>query len=424
MRVLVIGSGAREHALAWAIHHSPKISALYCAPGNGGTAEIAENISLDIMDFAKCAGWAAEHAIDLTVIGPDNPLGEGIVDVFQQHGLRVFGPTKAAARIESSKSWAKDLMQRYGIPTARAATFDDLDAARRYLASGECSYPLVIKADGLAAGKGVSIVSSRQEAEATLTAFMAERRLGNAGKRVLLEEYLEGPEVSFFALSDGQTMLPLMPACDYKRALDGDQGPNTGGMGAYSPPGFVDEAQTQQIIQTILQPTITALAKEGCPFIGILYAGLILTRDGPKVLEFNARLGDPETQVVLPRLQSDLLDLLLAACEQRLAGMSIAWQPQVASGVVLASNGYPESYQTGFPISGLDQLPPDILAFHAGTRLTEDGHYVTSGGRVLTLVALGENIPSARARVYQEIDRVQFQGSRYRHDIAAREERR
>lgn len=423
MRVLVIGSGAREHALAWAIHRSPKISALYCAPGNGGTAAIAQNIPLDIMDFAECAGWAAEHAIDLTVIGPDNPLGEGIVDVFQQRGLRVFGPTKAAARIESSKSWAKDLMQRYGIPTARAATFDDLDAARRYLTSDECSYPLVIKADGLAAGKGVSIVSTRQEAEETLTAFMGERRLGDAGNRVLLEEYLEGPEVSFFALSDGQTMLPLMPACDYKRALDGDEGPNTGGMGAYAPPGFVDETRTQQIIQTILQPTITALAKEGCPFIGVLYAGLMLTHDGPKVLEFNARLGDPETQVVLPCLQSDLLELLLAACEQRLAGMSIGWRPEAASGVVLASSGYPESYQTGFPISGLDQLPPDILAFHAGTRLTEDGQYVTSGGRVLTLVALGQNISSARARVYQEIDRVQFQGSRYRHDIAAREER-
>lgn len=423
MRVLVIGSGAREHALAWAIQRSPVVSALYCAPGNGGTASIAKNIPLDIMNFAECAGWAAEHRIDLTIIGPDNPLGEGIVDIFQQRGLRVFGPTKAAARIESSKSWAKDLMQRYGIPTARAAPFDDLDAARRYLASGDCSYPLVIKADGLAAGKGVSIVSTRQEAETTLTAFMAERRLGEAGNRVLLEEYLEGPEVSFFALSDGQTMLPLVSACDYKRALDGDQGPNTGGMGAYSPPGFVDQALTQQITQTILQPTIAALAREGCPFVGVLYGGLMLTKDGPKVLEFNARLGDPETQVVLPRLQSDLLELLLAASEQRLAGKSIDWRPEAACGIVLASAGYPDSYQTGFPISGLDLLPPDILAFHAGTRLTEPGQLVTSGGRVLTLVALGRDVASARARIYQEIDRVQFQGCRYRRDIAAREEK-
>ncbi len=424
MRVLVIGSGAREHALAWAIHRSPLASALYCAPGNGGTAAIAQNIALDIMNFAECAGWAAEQRIDLTIIGPDNPLGEGIVDVFQQRGLRVFGPTRAAARIESSKSWAKDLMQRYGIPTARAATFDDLAAARRYLASSECSYPLVIKADGLAAGKGVSIVSTRQEAETTLTAFMAEHRLGDAGNRVLLEEYLEGPEASFFALSDGQTMLPLAPACDYKRALDGDQGPNTGGMGAYSPPGFVDETLAQQITQTILQPTIAALAREGCPFTGVLYGGLMLTREGPKVLEFNARLGDPETQVVLPRLQSDLLDLLLAASEQRLAGMSIDWRPEATCGVVLASSGYPDSYPTGFPISGLDQLPPDILVFHAGTRLAEQGQLVTSGGRVLTLVALGRDVASARARVYQEIHRVQFQGCRYRRDIAAREERR
>ncbi len=424
MRVLVIGSGAREHALAWAIHRSPLASALYCAPGNGGTAAIAQNIALDIMNFAECAGWAAEQRIDLTIIGPDNPLGEGIVDVFQQRGLRVFGPTRAAARIESSKSWAKDLMQRYGIPTARAATFDDLAAARRYLASSECSYPLVIKADGLAAGKGVSIVSTRQEAETTLTAFMAEHRLGDAGNRVLLEEYLEGPEASFFALSDGQTMLPLAPACDYKRALDGDQGPNTGGMGAYSPPGFVDETLAQQITQTILQPTIAALAREGCPFTGVLYGGLMLTREGPKVLEFNARLGDPETQVVLPRLQSDLLDLLLAASEQRLAGMSIDWRPEATCGVVLASSGYPDSYPTGFPISGLDQLPPDILVFHAGTRLAEQGQIVTSGGRVLTLVALGRDVASARARIYQEIHRVQFQGCRYRRDIAAREERR
>ncbi len=424
MRVLVIGSGAREHTLAWAIHRSPQVSALYCAPGNGGTAAIAKNIPLDIMNFTECAGWAAEQRIDLTIIGPDNPLGEGIVDVFQQLGMRVFGPTRAAARIESSKSWAKDLMQRYGIPTARAATFDDLAAARRYLASSDCSYPLVIKADGLAAGKGVSIVSTRQEAETTLTAFMAEHRLGDAGNRVLLEEYLEGPEVSFFALSDGQTMLPLAPACDYKRALDGDQGPNTGGMGAYSPPGFVDETLAQQITQTILQPTIAALAREGCPFIGVLYGGLMLTRDGPKVLEFNARLGDPETQVVLPRLQSDLLDLLLAASEQRLAGMSINWRPEAACGVVLVSSGYPDSYPTGFPISGLDQLPPDILVFHAGTRLAEQGQLVTSGGRVLTLVALGRDVASARARVYQEIHRVQFQGCRYRRDIAAREERR
>ncbi len=422
MRVLIIGSGAREHALAWAVHRSPQLSALYVAPGNGGTAAIAQNIPLDIMNFAQCADWATEHAIDLTIIGPDDPLGQGIVDSFQQRGLRVFGPTKAAARIESSKSWAKALMRRYGIPTARAVIFDELDAARRYLTSGECAYPLVIKADGLAAGKGVSIVSTRQEAEETLTALMVERRLGAAGTRVLLEEYLEGPEVSCFALSDGQAMIPLVPACDYKRALDGDQGPNTGGMGAYSPPGFVNEALTQQITQTILQPAIAALAQEGCPFTGVLYAGLMVTRDGPKVLEFNARLGDPETQVILPRLQSDLLALFLAACEQRLDGLTATWRPEAACGVVLASSGYPEKYQTGFPISGLDQLPPDILAFHAGTRLREDGQLITSGGRVLTLVALGQTVASARARVYQEIDRVHFQGRRYRRDIAAREE--
>jgi len=421
MRVLIIGSGAREHALAWAVSRSPDISALYCAPGNGGTAAIAQNIPLPIMDFAQCAQWAAEQTIDLTIVGPDDPLGGGIIDVFQQRGLRVFGPTKAAARIESSKRWAKDLMRRYGIPTAQANSFDEIDAARRFLASNACTYPLVIKADGLAAGKGVSIVSTRQEAEQTLAAFMVEHRLGAAGNTVLLEEFLEGPEVSFFALSDGATMLPLVPACDYKRAFDGDQGPNTGGMGAYSPPGFVDAALGQQIIQTILQPTIAALAREGCPFVGVLYAGLMLTRDGPKVLEFNARLGDPETQVMLPRLESDLLALCLAASEQRLDGMRIDWRPEAACGVVLASAGYPDKYATGFPISGHDQLPPDLLAFHAGTRLNESNQPITSGGRVITLVALGHDMPAARARVYAEIDRIQFQGRRYRRDIAARE---
>ncbi|SRR5579883_1886102 len=422
MRVLIIGSGAREHALAWAISRSPQVSALYCAPGNGGTAAIAQNVPLHVMNFVQCADWAANHAIDLTIIGPDDPLGGGIVDVFQARGLRVFGPTKAAARIESSKSWAKDLMQRHGIPTAHARYFDTIEVARQFLASSECSYPLVIKADGLAAGKGVSIVSTAQEAEQTITEFMIERRLGEAGARILLEEYLEGREVSFFALSDGRTSLPLVPACDYKRAFDGDQGPNTGGMGAYSPPGSIDATLEQQIVETILQPAIAAMAQEGCPFVGVLYAGLMLTSAGPKVLEFNARLGDPETQVILPRLKSDLLALILAASEQRLAGQQIAWRSEAACGVVLASKGYPGEYQMGFPITGLDQLSPDILAFHAGTRLTESGQLVTAGGRVMTLVALGQNVAAARARVYAQVDRVQFQGRRYRQDIAAREE--
>ena len=423
MRVLIIGSGAREHALAWAVSRSPHLSDLYCAPGNGGTASIAHTISLDSMNFAQCADWAADQAIDLTVIGPDDPLGGGIVDVFQQRDLPVFGPTQAAARIESSKSWAKELMRRYGIPTARASSFDEIEDARRFLASSECSYPLVIKADGLAAGKGVSIVATAQEAEATIAAFMVERRLGKAGSRILCEEYLEGREVSFFALSDGTTMLPLVPACDYKRAFDGDQGPNTGGMGAYSPPGFLAAAREQQIVESILQPTIAAMAQEGCPFVGVLYAGLMFTSDGPKVLEFNARLGDPETQVILPRLESDLLALLLAASEQRLAGERIAWRSEAACGVVLASSGYPGAYETGFPISGLNELAPDILAFHAGTRLKEDGQLATAGGRVLTLVALDQNVAAARARVYEQIDRIRFQGRRYRRDIATHEER-
>ncbi|MGZ3673901.1 MAG: phosphoribosylamine--glycine ligase, partial [Ktedonobacterales bacterium] len=394
------------------------------APGNGGTATIAENIALDPMNFSACADWAERHSIDLTIVGPDDPLGGGIVDVFASRGLLAFGPTAAAARIESSKAWSKQLMLDAGVPTARAERFTDHAAASRYLdqyTESGGSYPLVVKASGLAAGKGVVIAENAAEARAALDAFMLQRSLGAAGNEVLIEDYLEGPELSVFALCDGERALLLVPACDYKRAFDGDAGPNTGGMGAYSPPRFATPELLADIETRILQPTVRALAAVGAPFRGVLYAGLMLTRDGPYVLEYNARFGDPETQVVLPRLRSDLIELCLACVQGRLDSVPPPeWTTNAACGVVLASSGYPGPFEKGLPITGLDTLDPDILAFHAGTR-QHDGQLVTSGGRVLTLVATGPTVAAARERVYANIERVHFPGARWRTDIASRE---
>jgi phosphoribosylamine--glycine ligase len=422
MRVLVIGSGAREHALCWALRRSPQLTALYCAPGNGGTARIAENVPLDPMDFTACAEWAARNATDLTVVGPDDPLGGGIADVFAARGLRVFGPSKAAARIESSKSFAKGLMVRAGVPTARAERFTDRDAAEAYLRARGERYPVVVKADGLAAGKGVVVAWDGAEARAALDYMLVGHLLGAAGDAVLIEDFLEGRELSLFALTDGTRVVPLAPACDYKRAFDGDAGPNTGGMGAYSPPAFATPTLLAEVDERILRPTVRALADAGAPFRGLLYAGLMVTRDGPQVVEFNARFGDPETQVVLPRLQSDLLALLLAAADGRLdEAEPPEWSAEAACGVVVASAGYPGPFEKGLPITGLDALDPDILVFHAGTRARDDGGLVTSGGRVLTLVALGPTVAAARERVYANVERVRFAGARWRSDIGARE---
>jgi phosphoribosylamine---glycine ligase len=427
MRVLVIGGGAREHALCWKLAQSPHLSALYCAPGNGGTAAFAQNVALDPMDFAACADWAERQAVDLTVVGPDDPLGGGIVDVFQARGLRVFGPTRAAARIESSKVWAKQLLLDAGIPTARAYHTDDYDTALAYLArheaeAGAGAYPLVVKVDGLAAGKGVVIARDAAEARAALDAFLIERRLGAAGSAVLIEECLEGRELSLFALSDGEHVVPLAPACDYKRAEDGDEGPNTGGMGAYSPPAFATPELRAAIERDILIPAVRALRTAGAPFRGLLYAGLMITARGPYVLEFNARFGDPETQVVLPRLASDLLELCVAVADGRLDTVAPPqWSNEAACGVVIASRGYPGAFARGLSITGLEMLDPDILAFHAGTRRDADGRLVTSGGRVLTLVARGATVADARARVYANVGRVHFDGARWRTDIGARE---
>ena len=430
MRVLVIGSGAREHALCWALSRSPRLTALFCAPGNGGIAALATCVALDQMDFAACADWAEQNAIDLTVVGPEDPLCGGIVDVFQAQGLAVFGPTAAAARIEGSKAWTKRLLLDAGIPTAPAAIFDDRAAAEAYLARREAEaqaqgvdcYPLVIKADGLAAGKGVYIVKDGQTARDALDDLLVKRLLGAAGETILIEDFLPGVELSLFALTDGERVVALAPACDYKRAYDGDEGPNTGGMGAYSPPAFATPELLRDIEARVLRPTVAALAAAGAPFRGLLYAGLMLTANGPSVLEYNARFGDPETQVVLPRLQSDLLELCAAVARGRLdEAPALTWTSEVACGVVVASGGYPGPYEKGAPITGLETLDDDVLVFHAGTSRADDGHLVTAGGRVLTVVALGANMAAARERVYANVGRVRFAGARYRTDIAARE---
>jgi phosphoribosylamine--glycine ligase len=425
MRVLVVGSGAREHALCWALSRSSRLGKLFCAPGNGGTSALAENVPLDPLDGAACAAWAAAHAIDLTVVGPEDPLAAGIADTFTARGLRVFGPGAASARIESSKGWAKQLMERAGVPTAHAARFTDRAAAGAYLDDRDgagATYPLVVKADGLAAGKGVVVAADAAEARAALDAFLVSGALGGAASSVLIEDFLRGTEVSLFALTDGQAVVPLPPACDYKRALDGDKGANTGGMGAYSPPGFVTSDLLDRMVREILRPTVAALNAADCPFRGLLYAGLMVTADGPKVLEFNARFGDPETQVVLPRLESDLLELLLAVAEGRLGAVAPpTCRAEACVGVVAASGGYPGAYTTGLPIAGLQSLDPDVLVFHAGTRRDAQGQIVTAGGRVLTLAALGTTLTAARARIYANLPRVRFAGVHWRTDIAARE---
>jgi phosphoribosylamine---glycine ligase len=425
MRVLVIGSGAREHALCWALRRSPLLTKLFCAPGNGGTGQVAENVSLNPMDSMACASWARDNHIDFTVVGPDDPLAHGLVDAFLAAGQKIFGPTQAAARIESSKIWAKQLMGDHGIPTAHAEWFSDRASADAAIARRdvEGSFPAVIKADGLAAGKGVVIAADPAAARRALDEFMIQRRLGQAGDQVLIEDYLEGWELSQFALCDGRHWYLLAPACDYKRALDEDQGPNTGGMGAYSPPGAASEELLGEIEGRIIGPALSALEDAGTPFRGLLYAGLMITDRGPYVVEFNARFGDPETQVVLPRLRSDLLALCMAAADGQLDKLPTPeWSSGATCGVVLASAGYPGAYETGKPISGLSAVDDDIVVFHAGTRLSGPGsELVTSGGRVLTVVAEGASIAEARRRVYDNVARIQFAGARWRTDIAARE---
>ncbi len=420
MRIMVVGSGAREHALCWKLAQSPETAALWCAPGNPGTATVATNLPVKVNDLDGIAAAAAEHQIDLVVVGPEEPLAMGLADRLTAAGIPVCGPTAAAARIESSKSWAKEIMRVAGVPTGHAVVVTDLAHARDALSAW--SYPIVIKADGLAAGKGVVIAATWEEASSVLTAFMEEGSLGAAGRTVLIEEHLSGQEISVFGLSDGETILTIGVACDYKRAGDGDAGPNTGGMGAYAPVPIVDAALVRTIEETILQPTIREMAAQGFPFKGILYAGLILTIAGPKVIEFNARLGDPETQVVLPLLQADLPTLFAAVAHGTLASVTPPLPPsRAAVTVVLASGGYPGPYPTGLPITGLDTTPDDVLVFHAGTRQDESGDIVTAGGRVLSVVGTGPDLAAATARAYAGVAAISFPGAHHRTDIALRE---
>ncbi len=415
MRVLIVGSGAREHALAWKIARSPRLTALFVAPGNAGAEALATRLP-DVRSNDDIVAAARRERIDLVVVGPEGPLAEGIVDRLAAEGIAAFGPSGAAAQIEASKAFAKELMRGHGIPTADAATFDEPAAAVAYIES--LPAPPVVKADGLAAGKGVVVAATKAEAEAAVRAAMTERAFGDAGSRVVVEERLFGREASAHAITDGRATLPLPFSRDYKRALDGDAGPNTGGMGAYSPPEDVDDALVATIWRSITEPTVRAMAQEGRPYRGLLYPGIMLTADGPKVVEFNCRFGDPETQVVLPRIESDLLDLLWRAATGDLSGARLDVSSRAAVGVVMASGGYPGEYRAGVAIEGLADVDGDALVFHAGTSRAGDGRVVTTGGRVLTVVGLGDTVAEARRRAYDNVGRIRFEGAHYRRDIA------
>ncbi len=424
MKVLVVGNGAREHALVWKLLLSPQVSDVYVAPGNGGTALIARNVGIKPTDVKALADFAAAEGIRLVVVGPEAPLAAGLVDELQQAKIPAFGPTRAAAELESSKIFAHRLMAAYGIPCPRAEYFDDFGAARRYVETHDP--PFVVKADGLAAGKGTVVAADRAEAVHALERMMVEGVFGAAGERVLIQEFLTGREVSLLAFCDGERVVPMLPACDYKRLLDGDRGPNTGGMGAYCPPSFFGPAEVELATRTILRPTVEAMARKGRPFVGVLYAGLMVTADGPKVLEFNVRFGDPEAQVILPLLRSDLLDVILACLDGRLAGAKLDWEAGACVGVVMAGAGYPDAPSRDIPVEGLDQLEDGILVFHAGTRLADSGdnaRIVTDGGRILTVVARGSTVAEARRRVYRNVERIRFAGAQFRRDIGLREVR-
>jgi phosphoribosylamine--glycine ligase len=419
LKILVVGGGGREHTLVWKIVQSPKVEKVFAAPGNGGTASIAENLNLRSTDIEGLSSAAKEKGIDLVVVGPEAPLASGIVDHFDKLGIPCFGPTKAAAQIESSKVFARNLMEKYGTPCAKGAVFSSYYEAQEYIKKQRA--PVVIKADGLAAGKGVIIASSLDEADKAISDMMGSRIFGCAGDRVIIDEYLSGREVSLMAFTDGKTVSSMVPACDYKKLGDNDQGPNTGGMGSYSPPGFFSAQMAQKATNDILLPTVRAMAKEGFLYKGVLYAGLMIVHGEPVVLEFNARFGDPETQVILPLLKTDLVDILMAVVQGSLDRLKIEWSPEACVGVVMASGGYPGSYKTGLPIQGIDSVDRDVLVFHAGTRSGSDHVIHTDGGRVLAVVGVGQDMADAREKVYHNISSVCFEDCYYRKDIALRE---
>jgi phosphoribosylamine--glycine ligase len=422
MNVLVIGGGGREHALAWKLARSESVDRVFVAPGNAGTAREpkVENVDISAGDIPLLVEFARGSNIGMTVVGPEAPLVQGVADRFAEQGLRCFGPTASAARLEGSKEFAKDFLARHSIPTAAYRTFTDFEEAGKYLKTVDL--PIVVKADGLAAGKGVTVAREREEAIEAARSCLEDRRFGDAGQRVVVEEYLEGEEASFICMVSGDQVVPLASSQDHKPRDDGDRGPNTGGMGAYSPAPVVDDAMHERIMREVIEPTVHGLREEGIPYRGFLYAGLMITADGaPKVLEYNCRFGDPETQPIIMRLDSDLLALCEAAVDGRLDGTTVEWRPEAALGVVMAAGGYPFEYEKGLPIEGLEEADrsPGVKVFHAGTR-ESDGRVVTDGGRVLCVTALGDTVKAAQARAYAAVDRINWQDAYYRRDIGAR----
>ena len=419
MTVLLIGGGGREHAIAWKLSQSPRVTKLFCAPGNGGIAQVAECVPIQATDIEKIVTFAKKNAVDFVVVAPDDPLAMGLVDACTAAGLRAFGPTQAAARIESSKIFSKNLMRKYGIPTAAYETFDDCQNAVTYARKmGATPYrPLVIKADGLALGKGVVLAGSVAEAEDTLREMMEGDRFRESGRRVVIEEFLRGREVTVLCFTDGKTVLPMPSSRDHKRAFDGDAGPNTGGMGVIAPVADYTPKLARQCMDEIFLPTIRAMEAEGNPFSGVIYFGLMLTDGGPKVIEYNARFGDPEAQAVLMLLESDLFEVLEATAAGRLDGVTPVWSDSHCACVVMASGGYPAVYKTGFPITGLDALPDGIRVFHAGTARSGGGGYITSGGRVLSVCATAASLDTALDKAYSGVGGISFEGEHHRTDI-------
>ncbi|MGZ8421792.1 MAG: phosphoribosylamine--glycine ligase [Nitrospira sp.] len=419
MKILVVGGGGREHALVWKIAQSPRKPQIFCAPGNAGIEGLATCVPIKADDLAGLRDFALHEHIDLTVVGPEAPLALGIADEFRKSRLKIFGPTKAAARLESSKSFSKDIMAANHIPTATSRSFEQMEEALAYL--DQQPVPIVVKADGLAQGKGVVVATTREEAKQAVRDAMEKSLFGQAGHRVLIEEFLDGEELTIMAFTDGKTVVPMVPAQDHKRVGDGDTGPNTGGMGAYAPAPIASAALREQVTREVLQPTVDALARLGCPFQGVLYAGLMIVKGRPYVLEFNARMGDPETEVVLPLLKTDLVEVMEAVVNHRLDQLAVEWRDDTAVCVVMTSPGYPGSYQTGFPIQGLTTQPADahLAIFHAGTR-RETERVVTAGGRVLAVTAWAPSLLQAREQVYQAVPSILFDGRHYRTDIAHR----
>ena len=417
MRVLIVGGGGREHAIAWKASESPRVEKLYCAPGNAGIAEVAECVPIGAMEFEKLADFAEEQKIDLTIVGMDDPLVGGIVDVFEARGLRVFGPRKNAAILEGSKAFSKDLMKKYHIPTAAYETFEDPEKALEYLETAKM--PIVLKASGLALGKGVLICQTLEEAKAGVREIMMDRKFGDAGNQMVVEEFMTGREVSVLSFVDGKTIRIMSSAQDHKRAKDGDQGLNTGGMGNFSPSPFYTPEVDEFCRKYIYQATVDAMAAEGRPFTGVIFFGLMLTEDGPKVLEYNSRFGDPEAQVVLPRMKNDIIDVMEACIDQKLDTIELEFADEACVCVILASDGYPVKYEKGFPITGLEKFRgrEGYYVFHSGTKFDSEGRVVTNGGRVLGVTALGDTLKSARANAYEATEWVDFANKYMRHDI-------